>query len=185
VLIPTLPEKYSINMLRRLNSILDPQIQKHSDKVEKIIHDAGRSMSTGQKRNELIARAEGEYIVQCDCDDIVSTDYIELLLGAIEQRPDVVTFCGVITEDWGPRKKFVIKLGEGYELRDGIYYRYPNHICCFRKDVIKNVKFPHIWVQEDYKWATQVKRMGILKSEVHITKEIYLYEYVSKKPKHA
>lgn len=183
VLIPTLSETYSIHMLSRLNEILDPQIQKHSDKVEKIIHDAGRFMPTGQKRNELVARAEGDYIIFIDSDDVVSEDYLELILKAIEEGPDVVTFCGNITEDGGPRKKFVIKLGEGYEERRGVYYRYPNHLTAMKRELVKDVKFPHIWIQEDYQYATQIKRQGLLKTEVHIHKEIYLYEFNSKKPR--
>ncbi len=179
VLIPTLPETYSINMLSRLNKILDPQIAKHSDKVEKIIHDAGRSMPTGQKRNELIARAEGEYFIQIDSDDVVSDNYVEEILNAIEQGPDVVTFRGYITEDRGQRKNFVIKLNERYEERTGVYYRYPNHLCAFKKSVVQHVKFPHIHKQEDYQWATAIHNAKLLKTEVHIAKDLYWYDFIS------
>lgn len=179
ILIPTLPETYSINRLARLNRILDPQISKYKDKVEKIIHDAGRSMPTGQKRNELIARAEGEYFIQIDSDDVVSDNYVEEILNAIEQGPDVVTFRGYITEDRGPRKNFVIKLGERYEERNGVYYRYCNHLCAFKKSVVQHVKFPHIHKQEDYQWATEIHNRRLCKTEVHIEKDLYWYDFIS------
>lgn len=179
ILIPTLPEPYSIAKLARLNAILDPQISKHSDKVEKIIHDAGRSMTTGQKRNELIARSEGDYFVQIDCDDVVSSDYVEELLKAIDQDPDVVSFRGWITEDGGRRKDFVIKLGERYEERNGVYYRYCNHLCAFKKSVVGHVRFPHIYKQEDYQWATEIHNRRLCKTEVHIEKNLYWYDFIT------
>lgn len=182
ILIPTLPEGYSIEMLRRLNKVLDPQIAKHSS-VEKIIHDAGRSMPTGQKRNELIKQAEGDYIVQIDSDDLVTPNYIDKIMEGIGKGVDVVSFCGWMTTDGGNRKDFVIKKDERYEERNGVYYRYCNHLCAFKKSVVEHIKFPHIWVREDYEYATQIKRLGLLKTEHHITDRIYHYDFQSKKPR--
>jgi glycosyltransferase involved in cell wall biosynthesis len=182
ILVPTLNEPESIKYLQRLKSILNPQIAKYSGQVEMYIHDAGRSMPTGQKRNEMIANTDGEYITQIDCDDIVPSYYVSEIMKAIESSPDVVSFVGFMTTDNVHRKDFVIKLGERYEERNGIYYRHPNHLTCLKRSVVEKIKFRPIWVMEDYHYAVELKQKGVLKTEVHIAdKWMYHYDFKSKK----
>jgi glycosyltransferase involved in cell wall biosynthesis len=176
ILIPTLQEPDSQNYLKRLLKSL-PIIEG----VEIITDDSPRDVPTGTKRNSLISRANGEYISQIDCDDIVPEYYVSELLKAMESNPDVVTFNGFMTTNAMSRKNFVIKLGERYEERNGVYYRYPNHLCAFKKSVVEQVKFRPIWVQEDYFWATELRDKKILKTSVHIDKDMYHYDYKTKK----
>lgn len=99
----------------------------------------------------------------------------------IETGVDVVSFCGHMTTDGSNRKNFVIKLGEKYEERGGVYYRHPNHLCCFKRSVVQSVQFRPIWKQEDYFYAVDLKQRGLLKSEHHITQDMYHYDFCSKK----
>lgn len=161
-------------------NILQPQVNRYPGQVEIKIHDAGRSMTTGRKRNELISLSTGEYFVQVDDDDLVPVYYVNELMSAIKDNPDVITFCGYMTTNGENRENFVIKLGEGYEKRDGIYYRFPNHLCCYRKDLVKHVKFPNVTYTEDYQWSVEIKRQKLLKKEVHIGKDMYIYDYKTK-----
>lgn len=180
ILIPYLPEPESQNYLNRLMNILNPQLERYPN-VEVLTNNADRSMSTGAKRNELISRAKGEYFVQIDCDDTVPIYYVSELLKAIEQNPDVITFQGYMTTDGANRRDFTIKLGESYEERNRHYYRYPNHLCCFKKSVVEHIKFSNIWFQEDYIWATEIRNKGLLKTSVHINTDMYHYCFISKK----
>lgn len=176
ILIPTLNEPESINYLHRLNNILDPQIARYPGQVEKVINDAGRFMPTGTKRNELIKNSVGEYFVQIDCDDIVPAYYVDELMKAIEQGPDVVSFIGEMTTNGENKRGFTIKLGSKYEEKNGHYYRFCNHLCCYKRSTVEHVTFPDLWVQEDYLWA--VKIQPLLKTEVHISdKLMYLYDF--------
>lgn len=175
ILIPTLNETKRIASLRRLRGVLDPQINGHP--VEIRIHDAGRSIPTGQKRNELIKDSEGEYFCFIDDDDLVPEYYVNELMDAIRKQPDVVTFNGYMTTNGKDRRNFTIELGSGYFEKNGHYYRYPNHLCCFRREAVNGVWFDPIWIQEDYKWATKIKDLGLLKSAVHIEKDMYHYDY--------
>jgi hypothetical protein len=166
-------------------AILNPQVEKHSGLVEVVINDAGRAMPTGTKRNLLIKGSEGTYFCFIDCDDIVPQYYVdELMKAIIENEPDVITFIGHMTTNGANRQDFTIKVGSDYITKDGHHYRYPNHLCCFKRSTVEGVKFPDIWVQEDYKWATEIKERGLLKSEVHIEKEMYHYDFQTGKPKH-
>lgn len=180
ILIPTLPEPESYKYLTRLNSILDPQIERFHGLVEKVIDDRGRHIPTGTKRNDMIAYSDGEYFSQIDCDDIVPDYYVAELMKAIEQEPDVISFKGFMTTNGEHRREFTIKLGEKYEERKGEYFRYCNHLCCFKRSTVEHVKFKPIWVQEDYLYATEIRDKGLLKSEVHIEKWMYHYQFVHK-----
>lgn len=177
ILIPTLPERYLL--LRRLTSLLE---RTKTDQVEIRIHDAGRGvMTTGEKRNKLIETAQGEYFCFVDDDDLVPEYYISELLKAIESKPDVVTFIGYMTTDKANRQNFTIKLGSDYVTKNNHHYRFPNHLCCFKRELVKHRKFPHTNIGEDYLWAVGLQ--PLLKTEVHINRDMYFYEFDSKKNK--
>jgi glycosyltransferase involved in cell wall biosynthesis len=184
ILIPCLPETESQNYLGRLMHILKPQIERYPN-VELLTNNADRTTPTGTKRNELISRAKGEYFTQIDCDDTVPIYYVSELLKAIKYSPDVVTFQGHMITDGTNKKNFTIKLGEAYEERNGHYYRYPNHLCCFKKSIVEHIKFLPIWFKEDYHWATSIRDKGLLKSEIHIDSDMYCYDYKTKKPRNS
>jgi hypothetical protein len=59
ILITHLPERDAL--LQRLMAVLQPQVDRFTN-VEVLIDSTGRHMPTGTKRNNLIARAQGEYI---------------------------------------------------------------------------------------------------------------------------
>lgn len=183
LLIPTLPEPESQTYLRRLNAILDPQIEKYAGQVNKIIDERGRHIPTGTKRNDMIAYCDAEYFAFVDCDDVVSKHYVKRLLEGIDAGADVVTFCGMMLTNGAHKVDFVIKLGERYEERNGKYYRWPNHLCCFKRELVEKIKFPPVWNGEDYQWSRKINDLGILKTEHHITEQLYTYEYVTNKPR--
>lgn len=166
-------------MLRRLKNILEPQVARYPGQVEIKIHDAGRGMTTGRKRNELIQLSQGEYFVQVDDDDHVPMYYVTELMKAIELAPDVITFNGWMTTNGANRQDFTIKLGLKYETKDNHHYRFPNHLCAYRRDVVGHIKFPDITIQEDYKWALSIQRF--LKTEVHIDRDMYWYDFKTRK----
>lgn len=185
ILIPTLNEPESIRYLRRLRGILDPQVAKYPGEVEIRINDAGRAMPTGTKRNQLIANSDGEYFSMIDCDDTVADFYVDELMKGIAMGVDVISFRGYMTTDGGNRRNFIIKKDNGYYEEKGVYYRYCNHLCCFRRAVVERVKFLPIWVQEDYNYATEIKRKNLLKTEYFVDRDMYAYEFRSKKQSYA
>jgi glycosyltransferase involved in cell wall biosynthesis len=176
ILIPTLPKRK--HFLIRLRNILDKQLVEG---VEVIVDDRAEHIPTGIKRNDLISRAQGEYITFIDDDDLISHEYVQLIMAAIKQSPDVITFCGWISTDGGKPIDWVIKLGSDYVPRDGKYYRWPNHLSVMKKSIIKDIKFEPIWKQEDYRWSKIIHDRKILKSEVHINRQLYFYEERTRK----
>lgn len=175
ILICTLPER--ADKLKRLTTTLDKQIANFNGEVSYKCHDAGRSLTTGRKRNMLIEQSESDYFSFVDDDDNVSDHYVNSIMNAIYTGPDVVTFCGHMTTNGTNRREFTIKLGSKYEERDGHYYRFPNHLCAFKREKVNMVKFPEQWVQEDFIWAKQINDQRLLKTEVHIESDLYWYDF--------
>lgn len=180
ILIPTLPER--LHLLRRLESVLLPQVEKFKDRVQIIYNDAGRHVCIGQKRNMLMERVQTEYSVFIDDDDMIVKNYISSIIWAIDQNPDCVTFRGWMTTNGKDRRNFVIKLGEEYEERNLVYYRWPNHIVPMRTSLIRQVKFPHLIMAEDYNWSKVINDKKLLKTSVHLDFDMYHYDFLTRKP---
>lgn len=176
ILICTLPERYE--KLSRLNSQLDPQIEKYNGQVEKRIDDRPRYVPTGTKRNNLLDCSDGEFHLFLDDDDLVSDDYVDQIMKAIESNPDVVTFNGWVFTKNG-RTPWDMRLGNEYVDRGGVHYRFPNHLTAMKRECVKSVRFRDIWIQEDYYFAKTINDRRLLKTSVHIEKPIYFY-YPSK-----
>src|SRR6187551_561363 len=189
ILICTLPER--ANQLKRLTTELDRQKLRYPGTVDYKINEpevlaAGRNIPTGRKRNMLIEQSQSDYFSFIDDDDMVSDNYIYYIMNAIElKQPDVITFRGFMTTNGANRENFTIKLGSRYEQKNGHYYRFPNHLCAFKRDRVQHIKFPDQWIQEDYLWAKNIHDRGLLKTEVHIEADLYHYDCYPKQQVYA
>jgi glycosyltransferase involved in cell wall biosynthesis len=176
ILICHIPERY--DFLKRLNGILDPQLTPEV----KVIIDDSRYKSIGRKRNDLMARADGEYVCFIDDDDRVSPRYISMVTEGIKKGVDCCSLVGEITFDGDNPKKFIhsIKYNDYFE-KDNVYYRCPNHLNVIKKDIARQFQFPEKNHGEDTDFAMQVCRAGAIKFEHEINETIYYYDYRSKK----
>jgi glycosyltransferase involved in cell wall biosynthesis len=151
------------------------------DDVE-LISDADIHKTIGQKRNDLLDLANGKFIVFIDDDDSVSGDYLKQIINVIRKNDDCdcIGMKGVITFDGNEEKKWEISkdFGKWFE-SNGVYYRTPNHISPIRTSIAKSVGFPNISNGEDFEYSMGV--LPFLKNEVKIEKELYHYQYVTRK----
>lgn len=181
ILIPTLPERQD-KLDRLVQSIT---AQGHTDKVQILWDRSGREVPTGTKRNTLLHSCETKYFAFVDDDDLLPDYYVSEMLNAMEKDPDVITFIGYMTTNGKDRRNFTIKLGSRYEEKNGHFYRFPNHLCAFKRDLVKHISFPEVWQQEDYMWAKTIEQRHILKTEVHIQRDMYHYDFRTNKPPYA
>lgn len=184
ICIPYLPEPKSLAHYANIRALLDPQL---TDEVEIVTDDRSRHVPTGTKRNDMYAKALGQYVCSVDCDDEVSSVYVSEILKYIKDGfPDCVTFQGWMTTNGGARVDWIIKLGEKYEARqdsDGItrYYRFPNHLVPIKKEIAISVKFPDIHQGEDYRWAFPIHERKLIKTSNHIPLQLYHYKFLTGK----
>lgn len=174
----------------KLAEEINRQIDKYAVQGEvEIISDAtSKEMTIGEKRNILYQKANGKYTWQIDSDDEIHISALDLLLDVIDnENPDCITFEEYINID-GVEKKSNHSLmyhdweGDGHaEFPDGYHYhRTPFMKSLIRSEIAKQVPVPHIRFAEDHQWAQALKPH--LKTEVHISEQIYRYIHRSSNP---
>ncbi len=153
------------------------------DEVEIIINSDGGGKTTGQKRNELINSAQSKYIVFIDDDDLVSDNYVSLILDAVKNDCDVVgihllmTRNGVLNSEC--RTYHSLKYKSWWDENDPDrpgkkrYFRNPNHLNPVRREFAFNTGFPEIDSGEDHEYSKRL--LPLLKTESYIEHPIYYY----------
>ncbi len=178
ILIPTV--KRHRGKFSRLAVHLSRQIKDPS--VVEVIFDSDETLTTGRKRNELLACAKGKYVVFVDSDDWVPDYFVRELLIAVDSGADCFAINGTITTNGKNERKWFISKDLPYEesTLNGkkVYLRYPNHITPMKREIAVQVKFPDKTHGEDYAWATELHEKELIKTEFKIIKPMYQYRYV-------
>lgn len=175
------------HLLKRLLHELSKQF--HDNKLEafvdyEILIQSDEDKSIGEKRNNLLQRARGEYIAFIDDDDMISETYISFFIKGYEIKPDCFSLRGVITWDGVKPELFEhsIKYSAWQTTNNYIKYeRFPNHLNFIRTSIAQQFDFPLINHGEDKDWAAKVFESGLLKKEYYIDEIIYNYQYIQNK----
>lgn len=186
ILIPSLNERAST--LTKLLREIEEQIfvTCSSEIVEIIVEMDNREITTGAKRNSLLKKASGEYVVFIDDDDWISMSYLRRILIALESKPDVIGFNGWMETNGQNRQLWYISKDFPYETRRGLngqisYLRFNNHLSPIKREIAQQIGYKDITIGEDYDYAVRLKESGLIKTEVRIEKELYHYHYNDKK----
>jgi len=175
ILIPTIPGRSS--KLAALLSCLDPQVAARDD-VELLVFRDNRRMTIGEKRNKLVQLAQGEYVAFVDDDDMVKSDYVEVICSELTQNePDVLCFV-VTVRGYGTHDK-PCRYHPSFEhvtLRNE-YQRKPNHLMVWKKQHAVSVPFPTINHGEDTEWASKMAAKAVHVSV--ISRALYVYQFDS------
>ena len=165
---------YRTKTLAQLTKVLEPQLNSN---VEVLIDCDDGTMSIGEKRNNLLQRATGKYAVYIDDDDLVSEDYVSLIIRAAKYGSDCIGIQGTITTNGVDPKLFIHSIrNTRWETVNGVHLRYPNHLNPIKLDIAKSVGFDtRLNRFEDRAYSDNIK--GLLKSETYIGKSIYEYKF--------
>lgn len=161
-----------VDTYARMLSVL--RIQSDGKPVEVISLLDNQIMKVGKKRNDLLALANGEYVCFVDDDDLISDDYVDSILEAIETGEDVVVF--TLSRSHNGIHDRLCYYSKDYEKdldTPEAYYRTPNHLMVFRTEIAQKVKYREWFYGEDGVWAKEVQ--PYLKSERKIDKVLYTY----------
>lgn len=172
ILICSLTERRN-TFLDRLLDKLEPQVKDKN--VELLIFSDNAKRSIGQKRNDAIKMAKGKYTCFIDDDDLVSDDYVDLILKEIRDwSPDVIVFDALITFD--EQRPKLVKYGREFDYceKEEAYYRHPNHLMVHKKSNITEW-FKDIKTGEDDEWASRM--LSRIVTQSRIEKILYYYEY--------
>ena len=156
-----------------LNKLLSVLMEQTTNEVEILIETDDGELTIGSKRNILLDRAIGDYVVFIDDDDMVSDDYVPKILKAIESNPDSCSVRGTVTIG-SDEHLFInsVKIDHwGYLF--GSLLRRTNHVNPVRRELALRAKFPDINAYEDREYSLRLK--PLLKIEVEIAGSIYYY----------
>jgi len=169
--------------LQKLEECLRPQL--HSS-VELIVNSDDRKISIGAKRNKLLSQSTGRYVCYVDDDDVVSNDYVESILKAIEDRPDVVgiTLEYYMDNIFNGHATHSIQYDHWWQEHDDTtqlmrYYRNPNHLNPVKREFVNAVRFPDVSFGEDQNYSSRL--LPFLKKETFIERPIYYYYFRTNK----
>lgn len=166
-----------------LKDLLDDlylQIKGRYTEVE-VLLDGDEDAETGTKRNRLLQRAIGKYIVFIDADDEVMPYYVDEILNVVESDCDCISFEGIMTTDgankigWELSKDFqndTVTRG-GYPF----YIRKTNHISPVKRELALQTMFPDKSNAEDKDYSDRLN--PLLKSEYKIGLPMYHYKFIS------
>jgi len=174
ILICTIPEREE--MFKILKHYLENQISK-KEQIE-ILWDSRKDINIGKKRNDLLQKAKGDFIVYIDDDDLVSEKYVELIVNCIKSNPqiDCIGINGIITTNGVNEKKWYIsKEYKTWYEENHIYYRTPNHISPVKREIALKVGFPEKDFSEDFEYSVGI--LPYLEKECLIPEPIYHYKF--------
>ena len=179
VLICSHPERKPL--LDRMVSHLESQKQAGVEIVYEFNSDY---LSRGITRNKLLDRAKGQYCCFVDDDDVVSDDYIEQILKALEFEPDICGITGrVISLLTNEAHDFVLSTKHekpfslpSRELSDGRYLRSVSHLNPIKTEIARKIRFPESKIRhEDNDYTQRLKHLRCKLKEVFIDDVIYYY----------
>jgi hypothetical protein len=178
ILIPTLESRRE--QFSALRAALEGQIARCglSGRVEVVSLCDDGSIPTGAKRNDLVARARGEYVASVDDDDLVSDCYVELISAALKASPgmDCVGITGEITYRGIHLRSFCASTrNSDYRTENGVVLMPANHLNPIRREIALRYAFEPVWRQEDSDWALRLGRAGALRTETFIAAPVYHY----------
>lgn len=186
VLIPTVIGREK--KLEKLLSVLNPQLEEirkeaiswgmNYNPVEIIIDKDNKEVSIGAKRQRLIEKARGTYIVFIDDDDLVSDDYLDQILIPTIQDVDAIGF--LIQCTFNGMDRCFARASSDYkdwgEWRDGFrYVRSIYHKTPVKRELALKAGFDDLRFGEDYKYSMRLN--PLIKSEIFIDKVLYFYQY--------
>jgi glycosyltransferase involved in cell wall biosynthesis len=162
---------------RDCHSLLDHLGKQAEGKpVEVISLVDNKKMKIGSKRNHLLSISKGEYVSFVDDDDWVSDDYVDSILEKIQEGHDLITFDLMRYEDGKPDRvcHYTLGIERDHDTAEA-YYRLPNHLMAYRRDIAIRVKYEDSSFREDSNWSIAVR--SHIATHSNINKVLYNYQY--------
>jgi hypothetical protein len=180
ILVPTLGERRPL--FERLMAGLLPQLDPYAGRVRVVgWHNDGRP-PLPKIRQTMVETAASDYVSFVDDDDLVSPDYVDRIVAALETEPDYVGFQVQCYSDGAPVAVAYHSL-EFTQWRNltGRYERDISHINPIRRQLALRADFARTRSggAEDRNWAAQLRRAQVLKTQVVIPHILYHYLFTS------
>lgn len=180
ILIASVPSRHE--QLKNLFNQLEAQCERYGDDVEILGFLDNKKRSIGLKRQALLDIAKGDYVTWIDDDDMPSGDYVDSLMEVLYTsfHPDVITINQEVYIDGKGPYSLTFKAGHpvNEEVGETPATRPPWHTCIWKRETVKDCKFPDLMYGEDWSWAEQANKL--IRHSFHIDKVLLTYIFDSK-----
>jgi glycosyltransferase involved in cell wall biosynthesis len=165
--------------------LLEPQLRQFPHSVEWLSFVDPRGCRTiGEKRDDLVQLARGQFVAFVDDDDLVQPTYVASLVQAIsvivaDSEPvDVVTFRQeAIIERHRSEVRFNLRAGNEAFNPGGVTQRAAWHVCAWRSSLAKRFHFEASNYGEDWSWVRHLNLDA--RGEIHIPEILHTYIFDS------
>lgn len=162
--------------LKKLINELNRQISRNlaEELVEIIIDTDNMEKSVGEKRNDLIGKAQGEFICFIDDDDFITENYLNIILSNINSGIDILLIAiehiknGLNKNNIRP-SLYINNLNTG----EAVFKTNHFHLCPHKKSIAKNVLFECVNFAEDMIYSQKMVRY--INNSFSISEPIYIY----------
>lgn len=184
ILIPTIIGREQ--QYNKLRSHLQNQLKTQGiwNEVEIVTICDDRTMSIGSKRQSMIDKCYGNFVVFIDDDDWVPDDYCIKLWRAIKDNPGIDCIGFLQTCIFDGRETLSASLSNqwhdwakdtgGFDLVRTPFFPTP-----ILRDIVIQIPYKDIRYGEDYDFAKRLKESGLIKKELFIEEVLYIYQYTS------
>tara|TARA_R110000868_G_scaffold323015_1_gene583944 strand:- start:48 stop:632 length:585 start_codon:yes stop_codon:yes gene_type:complete len=162
--------------LKKLIYELHRQISKNyaEEIVEIIVDTDNMNKSVGQKRNDLIKKAQGEFICFIDDDDFISENYLSIILNHLNSEIDILLIAIEHIENGVNKPKIIPSLYiDNLNTGEAVFKTNHFHLCPHKKSIARNVLFECVNFAEDMLYSQKMVN-HIINSHT-IYEPIYIY----------
>jgi len=177
ILIATLPSRTNTFFPALINH-LSTMCQNYTD-IEIIGLLDNKKRTVGQKRNELLKLAQGEFLTFIDDDDRIADTYISDIMNTIHKNHDAdcIVFDCITTIDNDKNNQTYSKYSVKYEYHcnDNQWRGKPAHTMVWKSSIAKKHMYADKNFGEDIDWVIRAHKD--IKNEVRIDKVLYFYDF--------
>lgn len=162
-----------------VSQVLGDQAERHGGAVEVLTDIDNGKATSGAKRHRLSRRARGEYVAWVDDDDRVDPCYMDRLVEACRQGPDVVGFDLSFAVDGQSQGMWRFGLWpDGPPDEHGTRDMAANHLCAWRREIAERVAWcPKLGNGDDQLWYRPLHAAGLARTIVRIDRVLYYYDH--------
>lgn len=149
---------------------------RHKGEIEILFDEDNKEISIGAKRQKLLDKSKGEYIVYFDSDDFPNGDYIKEIMKALEEKPDCVGLKIQMTTNGQKPQTCIHSLkNPEWKQKGDDYLRNVTHFNPVLRSLAIQVGFEDKRYGEDKVYSDKVSKL--CKKEVFIDKHLFNYRY--------
>lgn len=181
ILIPTITGREQ--QYKKLHDELQRQLTNDGiwNEIEIVTECDDRTMSIGCKRQLLIERSYGDFVVFIDDDDRVASDYCLTIWDAIKSNDvDCIGFLQQCIFDGGRPKSSCLSnsfTAWGQNINGYDFVRTPFFPNPIKRDIAIAIGYEDLRYGEDYDFSVRLKQSGLIQKECFINKVMYYYQY--------